>query len=115
MDGVTARFEWPGAWRGAAWAAVLYSVLAVAWTWPLVTAMERSVPWDTGDPVLNTWILRWTSEHLTALATGHWSAWHDWWNPGIFHPAPLAFAYSEHLVAQALLVLPVHLATGNPI
>ena len=42
MDGVTARFEWPGAWRGAAWAAVLYSVLAVAWTWPLVTAMERS-------------------------------------------------------------------------
>jgi hypothetical protein len=114
-DGVATPFEWLGDWRGTLCATVLYSALAVAFTWPLVTAMTRSIPWDMGDPVLNTWILRWTSEHLTSLATGHWGAWHEWWNPGIFHPAPLALAYSEHLVAQALLILPVHLATGNPI
>ena len=68
---VTARVEWPRAWRGAAWAALLYSALAVAWTWPLITAISRSVPSDMGDPVLNTWILRWTSEHITSLAAGH--------------------------------------------
>jgi len=114
-DGGVRRLEWPRGWQGAAWAAVVYTGLTIAWTWPLATAMPRSLPWDMGDPVLNTWILRWTCEHLTALAAGHWSAWHEWWNPTFFHPAPLALAYSEHLVAQALLVLPVHLTTDNAI
>ena len=70
QDGGIRRLEWPRGWQGAAWATVFYTVLTIGWTWPLVTAMRRSLPWDMGDPVLNTWILRWTSEHLTALAAG---------------------------------------------
>ncbi len=37
------------------------------------------------------------------------------WNANIYYPHPLALAYSEHLTAQALLVLPVYAATKNPI
>ncbi|PYQ80477.1 MAG: hypothetical protein DMG03_22565, partial [Acidobacteria bacterium] len=33
----------------------------------------------------------------------------------IFYPAPLTLAYSEHLVPQALQILPIYALTGNPI
>jgi len=47
-----------------------------------------------------------------------WDATHlgrGWWNANIFAPHPLALAYSEHFLPQALQVLPIYLATNNPI
>lgn len=94
-------------------AAALYLVIALLYTWPLVRGLTRDVPWDMGDPVLNIWILGWAADHLLRLLTGDLSAWSEFWNANIFHPEPLTLAYSEHLVAQAVQILPVYALTKN--
>lgn len=92
--------------------AAAYSALSLALTWPLVLGLGRDVPADLGDSLLNMWILAWDAEHLPRLATGMLS-WQGFWNANIFHPATLSLAFSEHLVGQALQILPVYWATGN--
>jgi hypothetical protein len=87
-------------------AAALYGVLTIGLTWPLARGLTRDVPGDFGDPLLNCWILAWDATHL--LSRG-------WWNANIFFPHPLALAYSEHLAAQAVQILPVYALTRNPI
>src|SRR5262249_37455380 len=58
-----------------------------------------------GDPLLNAWILAWDATHLGR----------GWWNANIFFPHPLALAFSEHLLPQALSILPMYALTRNPI
>ena len=91
--------------RQAAAATAAYLVITIAWTWPLARGLARDVPADFGDPLLNAWILAWDATHLGR----------GWWSANIFFPHPLALAYSEHLLPQALSILPVYLATRNPI
>jgi hypothetical protein len=93
-------------------AALIYSVLSVALTWPLLLGITNDVPGDLGDSLLNMWILGWGAEHLPQLLTGQ-IGWSDFWNANIFHPDPLALALSEHLVGLSLQVLPVYWLTGN--
>ena len=38
---------------------------------------------------------------------------HGFWDANIFYPEPLTLAYSEHLVAQAVQILPVYALTHN--
>lgn len=99
----------PQAWRAAA----VYLAAAVALSWPLAVHADRSIAGDLGDPLLNAWILAWGSEHATAVAGGDWGAFGRWWHANIFHPSPLALAYSEHLAPQVLMGLPVWWLTGN--
>jgi hypothetical protein len=82
-----------------------YFVLTIVFTWPIVTGLMHDVPGDLGDPVLNTWIVAWGASHLGR----------GWWSANIFFPHPLALAYSEHLLPQALQVLPIHLVSRNPL
>ena len=89
-----------------------YSVIFLVITWPLVLGLGRDVPGDFGDSLLNMWILAWDAEHLPRLLTGAMS-WAQFWNANIFHPSPLALAFSEHLFGQALQILPVYWLTGN--
>ena len=96
-------------------AAFFYTLVALALTWPLVTALGRSLPADMIDAVLNTWILAWSADHLLQVVTGHLDAIAGYWHANIFAPAPLALAYSEHLFAQAVQVLPIYAVTRNPI
>jgi hypothetical protein len=99
---------------GSAWrASALYAVLAVATTWPLVLQLTRSLPIDQGDSLLNCWILSWNADHLLAWFRGDAAAFRDYWSPPIFHPAPLALAYSEHLFAQSLQIAPIYALTHN--
>ena len=93
-------------------ATLLYLLLTLAMTWPLAAGIARDVPGDLGDSLLNMWILGWGAEHLPAVATGRMSL-HDFWNANIFHPAPLALGFSEHLAGQVLQILPVYYLTGN--
>jgi hypothetical protein len=86
-------------------ATLLYLSLTLILTWPLARGLARDVPGDFGDPILNAWILAWDDTHL---GRGLWSA-------NIFYPHPLALAYSEHLLPQALEILPVYATTRNPI
>ena len=91
--------------RDAAAATAAYAALTIALTWPLGAGLARDVPSDFGDPLLNAWILAWDATHLGQR----------WWNANIFHPHPLALAYSEHLLPQAIQILPFYAATKNPI
>ena len=70
------------------------------------------MPGDLGDSLLNMWILAWGAEHVPRLLTGAIS-WSEFWNANIFHPEPLALAFSEHLFGQTLQILPVYWLTGN--
>jgi hypothetical protein len=99
----------------AAHAFVLYLVLSIAATWPLARGLARDVAWDLGDSILNIWILAWDVEQIRRLLTGDLSRLWSFFDATIFHPAPLALAYSDHLLPQALQVLPAVLVTGNPI
>lgn len=102
--------------RFTSWhAAVAYFVLTIALTWPLARGLARDLPADLGDPLLNCWVLAWDAEHLLRALAGHVDALAEYWNANIYYPHPLALAYSEHLTAQAVLILPVYAITRNPI
>jgi hypothetical protein len=99
-----------------AWHALsAYLVLSVIATWPLIRGLGRDVPFDLGDPLLVIWVLAWDCEQLLAILTGEPSRIATFFDANIFHPAPLALAYSEHFLAQAVQVLPVYAVTRNPI
>jgi len=99
--------------RPALAAALGYLALTLAMTWPLVLGLARDIPGDLGDPVLNCWILGWDMSHMLRFLHGDLGAFRGFWSANIYHPQPLALAYSEHLVPQALQALPVYAATGN--
>jgi hypothetical protein len=104
-----------GAGLASAWrATALYAVLAIATTWPLAPHLTRSLI-DQGDSLLNCWILSWNADHLLAWFWGNASAFQDYWHPPIFHPAPLALAYSEHLFGESLLIAPIYGLTRNSV
>ncbi len=94
-------------------AALLYLVITCALTWPLATVMHKEIAGDMGDPVFVSWVLLWTSGQVLAFLSGDFSALSRYWHGNIFYPEPLTLAYSEHLTAQMLQVLPVLAATDN--
>jgi hypothetical protein len=94
-------------------AATAYLAITLAMTWPLVLGLGRDIPGDLGDSLLNCWILGWDGHRLLPLLQGELGALKGFWNANIFYPEPLALAYSEHLLPQALEILPVYALTGN--
>ena len=99
----------------AALAFLAYLLLTIVATWPLTRGLSHDVPWDLGDPLLVMWILAWDCEQILRILGGDASRITGFFDANIFHPVPLALAYSEHLIAQALQILPVYVVTGNPI
>jgi hypothetical protein len=91
--------------RAIALATAAYAVLTIAYSWPLAARLPSGVAHDLGDPLLNTWILWWSTRALPLTAA--------WWNAPIFYPAPGTFAFSEHLLGLAPIAAPVIAATGN--
>src|SRR5207244_4358764 len=63
--------------RAAAVATLAYTVLALAYTWPLPIRLATGVTHDLGDPLLNTWILWWSGTHVPLTA--------QWWNAPAFY------------------------------
>ena len=87
--------------------------VALVFTWPLVAGITRDIPWDLGDSLLNAWILAWDADRLLRFFGGDIDAIRNFWNGNIFYPERLTLAYSEHLFAQAVQILPVYALTGN--
>ena len=77
--------------------------------------MATDIPWDLGDSLLNAWILAWDADRLVRFFSGDLDAIRNFWNANIFYPEPLTLAYSEHLFAQAVQIVPVYALTGNVI
>jgi hypothetical protein len=101
--------------HNAAAATIAYALLTVTLTWPLARGITKDVPADFGDPLLNAWVLAWDADHMLRAISGNPGALREYWNANIFHPHPLALAYSEHLTPQAAMILPVWALTKNPI
>ena len=80
------------------------SILA---TYPLITRMDTAVR-NLGDPLFNIWVLNWDiHKFLGGL--------NNFFDTNIFYPHTNTLAYSDHLIPQALLVLPVFLIRPQPI
>ena len=79
----------------------------------MAAGLTRDIPWDLGDSLLNAWILAWDADRLLRLLGGDVNAIRNFWNANIFYPEPLTLAYSEHLFAQAVQILPIYALTGN--
>ena len=94
-------------------ATAIYLLVALAFTWPLPLGLARDIPWDLGDSLLNLWILGWDADHLLRFFSGDLGALRGFWNANIFYPEPLTLAYSEHLFAQAVQILPIYAITHN--
>ena len=103
------------AWARGSGIVIGYALLSAWITWPLVTRAGTSIAGDFGDPVFVAWVMAWVADHLTAMLGGDLGAWAAMWNAPIFAPETSTLAYSDHFLAQSLLVLPVWWATGNPI
>src|SRR2546426_4114060 len=87
-----------------------FTVLTVAWTWPLVTCADRAFlqltatpsPLVLADHYLTSWILSWGAHQLRHDPFALFEA-------NVFYPFALSLAFSEHLLAGVLLVLPFDL------
>jgi hypothetical protein len=92
---------------------LIYTLIAVVMTWPLATHLGTRLAADVGDPAFNCWVLAWTAGQVLAALRGDFAALASYWHGNIFSPEPLTLAYSEHLTAEMLQILPVYAATGN--
>lgn len=79
-------------------AIVVFLALTAAVTWPQVLRMRDGVA-DVGDPLLNAWALAWVAHELPTVPTHVFDA-------NIFHPERGTLAYSETLLAPAILGAP---------
>jgi hypothetical protein len=85
-------------WRAVGLATLLYLILTLVYAWPLPVRLH-DVTHDAGDPVLNAWILWWSTKAVPL--TMHW------WNAPMFYPATGTFAFSEHLLGLAPISAPI--------
>lgn len=89
------------------WPILLYSAITIALTYPVLRHIGSVIPHDLGDPVLNTWLLHWSSKRIPLTAA--------WWNAPMFFPAPNVMALSELLIGLLPITALVQWLTHNPV
>ena len=91
------------------WLALLiYLLLTILLTYPLLF-FAGSRARDYGDSLLNTWILTTVAGKLARLE------FKDFFSANIFYPEERPLLYSELLIPQAILALPIIKLSGNPL
>jgi hypothetical protein len=85
----------------------LFAVLSLVLTYPLALHLSGAVE-DRQDALLNVWITAWDGHQLLADPLHLFDA-------NIFSPYPRTLAYSELLLGNALLALPVTAIAHNPV
>lgn len=88
-------------------AILLFAFLTILLTNPLIVHIWDAAQ-DKQDALLNTWIVAWVGHALITDPV-------NFFNTNIFYPYPNTLAFSEILLPQGLLALPLTLATNNPI
>jgi hypothetical protein len=92
-------------------AAAGFSILAIVLFQPTPSLLAHTAPAFHGgaaDALLLMWATSHVSEALFRTPLHLFDA-------GVFHPARLTLAYSDHMIGEALVGLPIWLATGNPL
>ncbi|MBI4320819.1 MAG: hypothetical protein HY675_20190 [Chloroflexi bacterium] len=85
----------------------LFIASSALMTFPLILQMADSIE-NWGDPLLNAWILAWDVRQGLSAPLNLYDA-------NVFYPYGNTLAYSESLLASALLVAPIYLLSGNAI
>jgi hypothetical protein len=93
--------------RATVAACLLFSVLSLVLTYPLALHLADAVE-DRQDALLNVWITAWDGHQLVSDPPHLFDA-------NIFHPYLRTLAYSELLLGNGLLALPITAVTGNPV
>jgi hypothetical protein len=91
---------------GAALAA--FVLLAAVHTWPLASNPAHLSRNDNGDTVLNTWAIAWVAHQLPRAPAHLFDA-------NIFYPERHTLGYSEAMVVQGVMAMPVLAAGGSPV
>jgi hypothetical protein len=84
----------------------VFTVVAIALTFPNLSRFRTFVPGDSGDGLLTLWIIR-------SVQHGIPHGWNAFWNAPIFYPAPNTFAYSETMLPVAIVHWPLRLVFGD--
>ncbi len=89
-------------------ALAVFVLLAVAHTWPLASNPAHLSRNDNGDTVLNTWAIAWVAHELPRHPARLFDA-------NIFYPERLTLAYSEAMIVQSVMAMPILAAGGSPV
>jgi hypothetical protein len=89
-------------------ALLIFLVLAIVHTWPLVTAPGRLSRNDHPDTLLNEWTIAWVAHEAPR------APWHLF-DANIFYPDRGALAYSENLIVPAAMGAPLFWAGVSPV
>ncbi len=93
-------------WR---WGAlVLFVLLALLHTYPLVTDPASLSRNDNADTILNTWIVSWVAQQVLADPAHLFDA-------NIFHPQGYQLARSEPLIVPGLMAIPIRGVGASPV
>ena len=84
------------------------SLLAVAHTWPMASAPHRYSRVDNADYVLNAWAISWVAHQVVADPL-------HLFDGNIFWPERRTLAYSEAMIVQGVMAVPVRLLGGSPV
>jgi hypothetical protein len=85
-----------------------FALLAVIHTWPLASQPGYYSRVDNGDYLLNAWVLDWVA---TTLPTRPWRV----FDANIFHPEKNTLAYSEPLLLQGAMAMPLVWSGASPV
>ena len=88
-------------------ALVFFALVALVHTWPLATDPAHLTRHDNRDAILNEWIVGWVAHQLPRAPL-------HLFDGNIFHPERYTLAYSEPMVVQGVMAMPL-LALGLPL
>jgi len=84
----------------------VFTLIAILLTYPDLSRMRTYIAGDSGDALLEMWVMR-------RVQIGLPHGWHVLWNPPIFFPAHNTLAYSDTLFPVALLHWPLRTVFGD--
>ncbi|HEX2443187.1 MAG TPA: hypothetical protein VHJ77_04515 [Vicinamibacterales bacterium] len=85
-----------------------FALLAVVHTWPLASNPAHLSRNDNGDALLNVWAIAWVA-HQLPRDPGHL------FDANIFYPERLTLGYSEAMIVQGVLAMPILALGGSPV
>ncbi len=100
----------PFPWRAFLVSALVYLVLACAYTWPLATHLGTGLlnEVDAMDGFEQIWVIAWV-QHALAVSPGKLV------DAPIFYPTSGVLAYQDHMTPLAILLYPVNWISHNPL
>jgi hypothetical protein len=87
---------------------LLFVLLACIHTWPLATDPAHLSRIDNGDALLNMWAIAWVAHQLPRDPAHLFDA-------NIFYPERRTLAYSEAMIVQGVLAMPITALGGSPV